>query len=379
MNKSIFGRVCIVFVLVGVLMTACGGGGGGQAAVTSSGFACPEPEAKVTVSSKELNMFVWTEYIPQDIIECFQLVYGVQINRDEFSSAEEMLSKLSKGGVGYDVVHVSDNVVVPSIRLGLLEKLDHDRLPILSYFNPQYMDLPFDPGNMYTLPYEAGTDAIIYNKDTVANPPQSWADLWDPAYEGRIVSIEDSRAIIGMTMLTLGYDVNTTDPQQLEEAKAKLVELMPNIKVFNSDSPKSDLLAGDVDLGIIWTGEAVLVQQENPSFVYTYPAEGAILWQDNWAIAAGAPHADAAYAWLNYSMQPNLFWMMLRDFPYINPNTAALDFAKTNQPDLYKAYMASTVTNVPPEASANGHFIADVGDALTLFDRIWTESKSGGQ
>ena len=135
------------------------------------------------------------------------------------------------------------------------------------------------------------------------------------------------------------------------------------------------LLAGDVDLGIIWTGEAVLVQQENPAFEYIYPEEGAILWQDNWAIAAGAPHEDAAYAWLNYSMQPNLFWMMLRDFPYINPNDAALEYAKDNQKELYDAYMASSVTNVPPEASANGHFIVDVGDALPLFDRIWTEVK----
>lgn len=376
MNKSGFWRVFAVFVLAGVMVAACGGGWAGEEApVTSSGFECPAPEPKVEVASTELNMFVWTEYIPQDIIECFQLVYGVTINRDEFSSAEEMFSKLSKGGAGYDVAHVSDNVVVPSVRLGLLAELDHDRLPVISHFNPQYMNLPFDPGNVYTLPYEAGTDAIIYNTETVSDPPKSWADLWNPEYDGRIVSIEDSRAIIGMTLLTLGYDVNTTDEAQLEEAKAKLTGLMPNIKVFDSDSPKSPLLAGDVDLGIIWTGEAVLVQQENPAFEYIYPEEGAILWQDNWAIAAGAPHEDAAYAWLNYSMQPNLFWMMLRDFPYINPNDATLEYAKDNQKELYDAYMASSVTNVPPEASANGHFIVDVGDALPLFDRIWTEVK----
>lgn len=378
MRKLICLRIFAALVLTSLLVAACGGKSA-KTFVTSSGFECPQPEPRMEVSSKELNMFVWTEYIPQDIIECFQLVYDVKINRDEFSSAEEMFSKLSAGGAGYDVVHVSDNVVVPSIRLGLLAKLDHDRLPILSYFNPQYMNLPFDPGNVYTLPYEAGSDAILYNTKTVANPPKSWADLWDPAYEGRIVSIEDSRAIIGLTLLTLGYDVNTTDPAQLEEAKAKLTELMPNIKVFNSDSPKSDLLAGDVDLGIIWTGEAVLVQQENPDFAYVYPKEGSILWQDNWAVAADAPHEDAAYAWLNYSMQPNLFWMMLRDFPYTNPNTAALEYAKVNQSELYNAYMASTVTNIPAEASANGHFIVDVGEALPLYDRIWTEAKTGGQ
>lgn len=375
MKRSFYWKALVGLCAAGLLVSACGGGGGGEAKVTSSGFECPAPEPKVDVTSTELNMFVWTEYIPQDIIECFELVYGVTINRDEFSSAEEMFSKLSKGGAGYDVVHVSDNVVVPSVRQGLLAELDHGKLPIMSYFNPQYMNLPFDPGNVYTLPYEAGSDAIIYNTETVTNPPTSWEDLWSPDYEGRIVSIEDSRAIIGLTLLTLGYDVNTTDEAQLEEAKEKLIALMPNIKAFDSDSPKTPLLAGDVDLGIVWTGEAALVQLENPAFEYVYPEEGAILWQDNWAIAAGAPHEDAAYAWLNYSMQPNLFWMMLRDFPYVNPNDAALEYAKANEPELYEAYMGSTVTNVPAEASANGHFIVDVGDALPLFDRIWTEVK----
>jgi hypothetical protein len=104
--------------------------------VTASGYTCPEPQPRMNVTSKELNMFVWTEYIPQDIFDCFQLVYGVTINRDEYSSAEEMFAKFSKGGTNYDVLHVSDNVVPPIIRLGLLEKLDKSRLPIMANFDP---------------------------------------------------------------------------------------------------------------------------------------------------------------------------------------------------------------------------------------------------
>ncbi len=144
--------------------------------VTASGYTCPEPQPRMNVTSKELNMFVWTEYIPQDIFDCFQLVYGVTINRDEYSSAEEMFAKFSKGGTNYDVLHVSDNVVPPIIRLGLLEKLDKSRLPIMANFDPTYLDLSFDPGNVYTLPYEAGIDAIVVNTDKVPNPPKSWAD-----------------------------------------------------------------------------------------------------------------------------------------------------------------------------------------------------------
>jgi len=211
----------------------------------------------------------------------------------------------------------------------------------------------------------------------VQNPPKKWSDLWNPEYAGRMVFLDDSRVIIGMTLISLGYDPNTTDPAQLNEAKARLAELVPNVKLFDSDSPKTALIAGDVDLGVTWTGEAFTAQQENPAFVYVYPEEGAILWQDNWAIVANAPHLDAAYAWINYTMQPNMFWLMLRDFPYINPNKGALEFAKTNHPDLYEPYMASSITNVPQEVIEKGHRIEDVGDALPLYDQIWTEVKGG--
>ena len=190
-----------------------------------------------------------------------------------------------------------------------------------------------------------------------------------------MVFLDDSRAVIGFTLLTLGYDVNTSNPAQLEEAKNKLKELVPNVKLFDSDSPKTALIAGDVDLGMTWTAEALLAQQENPAIQYVYPTEGAILWQDNWAMLKEAPHADAAYAWLNYTMQGDIFWMMLRDFPYTNPNQAALDYAKANETELFDAYMASPITNVPADAIKNGHRISDVGEATPLYDDIWVEVK----
>lgn len=286
-----------------------------------------------------------------------------------------MYAKVSAGGSNYDLVQPTDYIIALMARQSLLQELDHAKLPVMANFDPNYLDFEFDPGNKYTIPYQAGTDAMVVNTDAVENVPASWADLWNPEYAGRMVFLDDSRAVIGMTLLTLGYDVNTTDPAQLEEAKNKLNELIPNVKLFDSDSPKTALIAGDVDLGMTWTAEALIAQQENPAIQYVYPTEGAILWQDNWAMLADAPHADAAYAWLNYTMQGNIFWMMLRDFPYTNPNKAALDFAKENYADLYDAYMASPITNTPAEAVQNGHRISDVGDATPLYDDIWVEVK----
>jgi spermidine/putrescine-binding protein len=288
-----------------------------------------------------------------------------------------MYAKLSAGGTAYDLAQPTDYIVPLMIRQGLLQELDHSKLPNMKNMDEGWMNQEFDPENKYSVPYLAGTDAIVVNTDAVENVPDSWADLWDPEYAGRMVFLDDSRAVIGLTLLTLGYDPNTTDPAQLEEAKNKLAELVPNIKLFDSDSPKTALIAGDVDLGMTWTGEAFLAQAENPSIQFVYPVEGSILWQDNYAIPVGAPHLDAAYAWLNYTMQGNMFWMMLRDFPYTNPSKAALEFAKANYPEIYNAYINSPITNTPPDAIANGHRIDDVGEALPLYDQIWTEVKGG--
>jgi spermidine/putrescine-binding protein len=357
--------------------------------ITATGFNCPEPNPRMQVTSKELNMFVWTEYIPQDIIDCFQLVYGIKINRDEFSSAEEQFAKLSKGNTGYDVAHVTDNVIPPYIRLGVLDKLDMSRLPIMSYFDPKYLNLSFDPGNIYTIPFEAGTSSIAVNTDKVTTPITSWSDLWSPDFKGRMVAIDDSRAIIGITLLTLGYDVNTTDQKQLDEAKQKLLQLVPNVVKWDSDSPKTEMLDGTSDLGIIYSGEAALASRENPAIKYIYPKEGTIVWQDNWGIPAKAVHEDAAYAWLNYSMQPDLFWLMMCDFPYVDPNQASINFAKGNSmhyqddscnsslSDLYDQYMSSNITNISDADYQAGHRAVDVGDAVPLYDQIWTEVKGG--
>jgi spermidine/putrescine-binding protein len=379
MKNPTLWKLLAAMMVLSMLLAACGGGTPAASEtkqfVTGSGFVCPEPQPRVEVTSKELNLFVWTEYIPVEWKECFEQVYGIKVNHDEYSSNEEMYAKLSAGATTYDLILPTDYIVSLMVGQGMLQKWDHNQLAMLGNINPGFMDLPFDPGNQYTIPYMAGTDALIYNSDRVATPPAAWADLWNPDYAGRLVLLDDPRVVIGFTLLTLGYDMNTKDPAQLQEAKAKLQELIPNVKLFDSDSPKTALIAGDVDLGNVWNGEAFTAKQEDPAFEYVFPSEGTILWQDNWAMPTGAPHPDAVYAWVNYIEQGDMFWMMLRDFPYTVPNAAALEYAKTNQTELYDAYINSPITNTPPEVLKNGFFMEDVGEATPLYDQIWTEVK----
>ncbi len=373
-----FVRLILSSVLL-IALTACAAGGepaSNDGNVTSTGFACPEPNPRVEFESDKINIFTWTEYIPADIFDCFGMVYGVEVNVDYFSSNEELYSKVSLGEDvnPYDVVHPSDYMIGVLIREGLLTELDQTKLPNLSSLDPD-LTAAYGDTTRFIVPYQMGTQAIIYNTETVESPPTSWGDLWNTEYKGRIVAVDDSRVIIGAALLTLGYDVNDTNPGHLAEAKAKLLELMPNIRVFDSDSPKTPLVAGDVDLGIVWNGEAFLTQTEDPRFEYVFPEEGSIIFYDGMAIPATAPHPDAAYAWLNYLLQGDVNWLALVDYPYTNPNKAALDYARENAPEVYEAYVSSPITNTPASEFARGHEVKDLGEALLLYDELWTEIK----
>ncbi len=361
-----------------LILAACGSPStpAPQAESPTTDSACPQPSPKLEVTSKELNMFTWSEYIPDDIIKCFEDVYGVKVNHDTFASQSEQLAKLERGASGYDVVQPSDDMVQLMVEKDLFAELDKSQLSVMGNFNPAFLNPAFDPDNKYSLPYQGGSTGIVYNSETVKNPPTSYADLWNEEYAGRIIAVDDSRTMITLTLLALGYDANSTDPAQLDEAKAKLKELTANVRIFDSDSPKTALIAGEADLGVVWSTEAFNVVIEKPEFQYVYPSEGVILWQDNFSIMKDAPHADAAYAWLNYLNQADVFWMVMRDHSGSNPNAAAVEYAKANQPDVYEGYMQSNISNVPGEAVTNGHWLKSLTpENASIFDQLWTEVK----
>ena len=376
-NTRLLLNLSLILVPI-LILTACGSAStpAPQAEAPASDSACPQPSPKVEVTSKELNMFTWSEYIPDDIINCFEEAYGVTVNHDTFASQSEQLAKLERGASGYDIVQPSDDMVQLMVEKDLFAELDKSQLSVMSNFNPAFLNPAFDPDNKYSLPYQGGSTGIVYNTETVKTPPTSYADLWNAEYAGHIIAVDDSRTMITITLLSLGYDANSTDPAQLDEAKAKLKELTANIRIFDSDSPKTALISGEADLGIIWSTEAFTTVIEKPAFAYVYPSEGVILWQDNFAVMKDAPHADAAYAWLNYLNQADVFWMVMRDHSGSNPNAAAVEYAKANQPDVYAGYMQSNISSVPAEAVTNGHWLKSLTpENASIFDQLWTEVK----
>jgi spermidine/putrescine-binding protein len=348
-------RISLVFVLVALLLAACGSSGG----------------------AKVLNLYAWSEYVPQALLDNFTQQTGIKVNYDTYSSNEELLAKLQAGASGYDVIVPSDYIVSIMTHQNMLEKLDLSRIPNFANIDSRFKNPSFDASNMYTVPYQWGTTGLLYDPTVMPFEPTRWADLWDPAFANRLVALDDEREIIGVALQVLGYDKNATDSVQLEAAKQKLLELMPNIRLFDSDSPESAILSGEAWAGIVWNGNASLGYAENTDLVYLCPEEGCGIWFDNLAIPKNAPHADAALQFINYVLSPEASILITMEFPYSNPNAAALEYLKTSDQALYDSYMSFAGTNPPQDFLMKATPLIDVGEATTIYDRIWTEIKGG--
>lgn len=335
--------------------------------------ACAPTAKKPT--SKELNLYGWTDYVPQQLLDDFTTAYGIKVNYDTYSSNEEMLAKLQAGASGYDLVIPSDYTVTIMIKQDMLETLDMTQIPNFANLDPQFTNRKYDPGNKHSIPYQWGTTALAYDTTKVPFEPKSWADLWDPKFEGKLVLLDDEREVTGMALQVLGFDKNSTDAAQLDQAKAKLIALKPNILLFNSDDPETSLITGEAWAGLVYNGNASLAKQQNANIAYICPTEGCTLWFDNLAIPKGAPHSDAAMAFMNFMLEPKESILITKEFPYSNPNKAALDYLKANEPDTYKAYEGFAGTNPPADFLAHATEIQDVGEATTLYDQLWTDFK----
>lgn len=377
-------RSIALLILTGLMVISCspaaapstGNQPAAPAAAPADAATAPAADAApAKVTSKELNLYGWSEYVPQALLDGFQKEYGVKVNYDAYSSNEEMVAKLQAGASGYDVIIPSDYMVTILANQNLIQPIDLSLIPNIKNVDPRFRGLAYDPENKYTVPYQWGTVGMAINRDKVTSDVTSWEELWNPAYKNRVVLLDDSREVIGMALRVVGADLNATDPAELAKAKDKLLALQPNIKLYDSDNPKAALLSGEVWLGMTWNGEAALAHQENPKIDYICPKEGCVVWFDNLAIPSGAPHKDAAQAFLDYVLRPDVSLLITKEFPYSNPNKAALDLLKTQDAEAYKAYMDFAATNPSEEYLKNGKMVVDVGDATTLWDQIYTEIK----
>jgi len=271
-----------------------------------------------------LNLFAWSEYVPQSVLDGFTKETGIEVNYETYSSNEEMLAKLVSGAASYDVIQPSEYTIEALVKEKQLLPLDHAKLPNLKNIGKEYWNQPHDPQLAYSVPYMQGTVGIVVNTSRIREPVQSYRDVFQPKYRGRIVVLDDAREIVSWGLATLGLGPDQVTKESLEKVRPVLAAWLPLVKVYDSDSPKTALLNGDVDLGVVWSGEAALLIQEQPGkFSYTLPKEGAHMFIDNLAIPRGAKNVAAAHRFLDYVLRPDVSAKISKEFPYTNPNLEA--------------------------------------------------------
>ncbi|MEW9094237.1 MAG: extracellular solute-binding protein [Clostridiaceae bacterium] len=316
-----------------------------------------------------LNVFNWSEYLPQSVIDKFEEKYNVKVNYSTFSSNEEMLAKLMAGGGQYDVVVASDFMVEILKKQNLIQEINKDNLPNISNIGEQFMNLPFDEGNKYSVPYMWLAGVIAYDSSKVPEGTiKGYKDLWKPELKKSLTLLDDQRVIIGITLKKLGYSLNETSPEALAKVKVELKKLQENVKSYDSDSPKTSLINKESKAIFAWGAEGSLARRENPNVKYVIPEEGLFLQQDNFVIPKGAQNVKSAEDFMNFIMEPEISAEISSYFPYGNPNVAAY-------PYIDKEVMEDMAVYPPESAMKNGEYLKDIGDTIKTLDQIWSEVK----
>jgi len=333
--------------------------------VLAGPLAAPRPSSG---GERELNLYIWSSYIAPETLRKFEERHGVRVNVDLYDSNEALLAKVQAGNVAYDVLCPSNYPIQILLGQGLLRPLDHSALPHLENLDPRFLDRGYDPGNRYSVPYLWGTCGIGYRRSRTGDV-DSWAVLWDPRFQGRILMVDDARETLGAALKRRGFSLNSTDPDELRLAQRLLLEQKPLVKTYDSANYENVLQAGDVWLAQGWNGQFAKLMEQDPDVGYAIPAEGTSLFIDSLVIPLSAPDPELAHAFIDFTLEPEIAAEICRTMGYSTPNRAAL-------PLLPRHVRENPAIFPPDEAIARTELIEDVGDATVLYDRLWTEVKT---
>ena len=277
------------------------------------------------MNGEKLVVYNWGEYIDPEVLTMFEEETGIDIVYEEFETNEILYPKISSGAIAYDVICPSDYMIQRRIENDLLSEINFDNIPNLKNIGKQYLEQSrqFDPENKYSVPYCWGTVGILYNKMMVDEPVDSWSILWDPKYKDNILMQDSVRDAFGVTLKYLGYSLNSTDLDELTEAKNLLIEQKPLVQAYVIDQVRDKMIGNEAALGVIYSGEAIYTQKENPNLEYVIPKEGSNIWIDSWVIPKNAEHKENAEKFINFLCRPDIALMNFEYITYSTPNEAA--------------------------------------------------------
>ena len=328
---------------------------------------------KSGATTEQVIVYNWGEYIDPVVLEMFTEETGIEVIYDEYETNETMYPKVANGAAEYDIVCPSDYMIQKMIDNDLLAEINFDNVPNLKNIDPNYMiqSQEFDPENKYSVPYCVGTVGILYNKTMVDEPIDSWDVLWDERYADNILMQDSVRDAFMVSLKRLGYSMNSMDAKELEKAKNDLIAQKPLTQAYVVDQVRDKMIGNEAAIGVIYSGEAIYTQKENPDLEYVIPKEGTNVWIDSWCILKDAPNKENAEAFINFLCRPDIALINFEYITYSTPNTEARalieDEAIRNStiafPDLSQYEYLETY-----------HYLGEEADRM--YNDLWKEVKS---
>lgn len=317
----------------------------------------------------DVYVYNWGEYINPEVIELFEKKTGYKVHYEEFETNEEMYTIIANGARSYDVICPSDYMVEKMIESNLLTEINYDNIPNIVNIGQQYMKSAegFDSGNKYCVPYCWGTVGICYNRKMVKEEVDSWSILFDEKYSGQILMQASVRDAYCVALSYLGYSINSLDEKELREATDLLIKQKPIVQAYVVDQVRDKMIKNSASVSVIYSGEAIYMQEENPDLEYVVPKEGSNVWIDGWVIPKDCQNKEAAEAWINFMCDPKIALMNFEEITYSTPNEAARELIEDE--DIRNSEIA-----FPDEAVLSRcnvyNYLGKEGD--NLYDYYWT-------
>ncbi|MDQ0429133.1 spermidine/putrescine transport system substrate-binding protein [Planomicrobium stackebrandtii] len=282
-------------------------------------------KSSATADGGTISVYNWGEYIDPELIDQFEEETNISVVYETFDSNESMMTKIEQGGTTYDVAMPSEYAIEKMKDNDLLQPIDHELIPNLQNIDPYFLDLPFDPGNEYSVPYFWGTVGIAFNPTLLEGQTfESWDDLWDPTLEQEVILVDSAREVIGMGLNSLGYSLNSTNLDELREATDKLKTMGPNVKAIIGDEIVEMMRREEAAVAVTWSGQAADMMWINENIDYSVPEEGSNLWFDNMIIPSTADNVEGAHAFINFMLDPEVAAQNADYVGYSTPNEQAI-------------------------------------------------------
>ncbi len=321
----------------------------------------------------KLHVYTWADYINPDLVPRFEEEHNCRVVIDTFDANEAMLAKLKAGATGYDILVPSSYMVKILEKEGMLQPLDHSKIPNLAHVDQGYLaDLAFDKEMKWSVPYMLAPTGVGYIDGKVDASSQSWAVFDNPDLKGQITLLNDVRETLGAALKFLGYSLNTRDAAQIDEAGEVVIQWKKNIAKFESEQFNAGLASEEFLLVQGYAGDLFQAQEENEAVTVFVPKEGTSIACDDLVIPHDAPNADLAHAFINFLHEPAVCAENMEWIYYLGPNSAAYELVS-------EEFKENDVLFLEGERRQKSEMIDDLGEDNQKYNAVWDRVKAAAE